>query len=161
MASRAIHAGPAPAKPKEERRRFPEQRLWDDLSVAMGGLWFARRIEDRLGSGLPDVFFAGRKRRGAWMELKVLPNLPQENRIFDIPHFTADQRGFGLQMLQSGGASSWWLFTRTGTVDHLHRATIIDALGEQTYAYFRSKTAWRGRIMEPGAADAVANEIFK
>jgi hypothetical protein len=122
--------------------------------------WFARRIEDKLGAGLPDVFFAGRKRRGAWMELKALPNLPQEHRLFDIAHFTPEQRAFGLQMLESGGANSWWLWTRTADIDHLHRATIIDLLGESTYTTFRAKAAWVGRVTAPGAAEAVAAKIL-
>jgi hypothetical protein len=142
------------------KAREPEQRLWDDLRNSMGNRWFARRVEDRLGAGLPDVFFAGRKRRGAWMELKVMPNLPLENRKFDIPHFTPDQRGFGLQMLQSGGANSWWLMTRLGMVDHLHRATIIDYLGEVTYRVIRKKAVWVGDITAPGSADAVADIIL-
>ena len=82
-------------------RRLPEQLLWDDLRDAMGTLWFARRIEDKLGPGLPDLSFSGKRKRFSWMELKVLPKLPQENRIFDIDHFMADQRGFGLSSLRS------------------------------------------------------------
>lgn len=110
---------------------------------------------------MPDVFFAGRKRRGAWMELKVLDRLPQENKKFDIPHFTADQRAFGLQMLQSGGANSWWLMTRLADVDHLHRATIIDDLGEVRYSVFRNRAAWVGRLTEtPDAADQIAKIIL-
>ena len=132
--------------------RLPEQRLWDDLRDAMGTRWFARRIEDRLVAGVPDLFFCGKKRRGAWMELKVLPNLPQEGRRFDISHFTPEQRAFGLQMLISGGASSWWLMTRCGDVDHLHRATVIDMLGEVTYSVFRNKAVWVGRINAESAA---------
>lgn len=80
------------------------------------------------------------------MELKVLPTLPAETKKFDIPHFTADQRGFGLNCLEHGGASSWWLMTRCKDVDHLHRATIIDDLGEVTYKTFRNKAVWTGRI---------------
>jgi len=126
--------------------RLPEQKLWDSLREAMGTLWFARRIEDRIGAGLPDLSFALHKRRSAWMELKVLPRLPQENRVFDIPHFTAEQRAFGLNCLKYGGVSSWWLMTRLDGIDHLHRATIIDDLGEVKYSAFRNKAAWVGRI---------------
>lgn len=141
--------------------RKPEQKLWDDTRDTMGNLWFARRIEDRIGAGLPDVFFAGRKRRGAWMELKVLPKLPQEGRKFDIPHFEPEQRAFGLQMLMAGGANSWWLMTRLGDVDHLHRATIIDALGEINYSVFRNRAVWIGRLREsPGAAEQIAKLIL-
>lgn len=145
--------------PRKEKRRFPEQRLWDDLREAMAPHWFARRIEDKLGAGLPDLFFAGRKRRGAWAELKVLPNLPQENRVFDIGHLTPEQRAFGLQMLEAGGANSWWLILRTGDVDHIHRATVIDYLGESTYATFRNKAAWKGRI-SAATAPAIAAVIL-
>jgi hypothetical protein len=140
-------------------RRLPEQLLWDDLREAMGTLWFARRIEDRLGGGLPDVAFAGKKRRYSWMELKVLPRLPQENRIFDISHFTPEQRAFGLASAQHGGNSSWWLMTRLDGVDHLHRANIIDDLGESKYSVFRNKAAWIGRI-SPEVAPSVAKILF-
>lgn len=141
--------------------RLPEQMLWDDLRTRMGNLWFARRVEDRLGAGFPDIFFAGKKKRAAAMELKVLPKLPQETRKFDIPHFTAEQRGFGLQMLESGGASSWWLMTRCGDLDHLHRATIIDCLGEITYSVFRNKAAWVGRLpSSPNADRQIASILF-
>jgi hypothetical protein len=140
-------------------RRLPEGLLWDDLRDAMGTLWFARRIEDKLGAGLPDVSFAGKKRRYAWMELKVVQRQPKEDRAFDIEHFTAEQRAFGLQSLQSGGASSWWLMTRTDTVDHLHRATIIDDLGEVKYSVFRNRAAWVGRI-SPDVAGDIARILF-
>jgi hypothetical protein len=133
--------------------RKPEQALWDDLRGAMGTLWFAKRIEDRIGSGAPDVAFALKKKRFGWMELKVLPKLPQENRIFDIAHFNADQRAFGLQSLKYAGASGWWLLTRAGGVDHLHRATIIDDLGAIRYSVFRNKAAWVGRINVSTASD--------
>jgi hypothetical protein len=141
-------------------KRLPEQRLWDDVRNSMGNRWFAKRIEDRLGAGLPDVYFAGRKKRGAWMELKVLPNLPQEHRKFDIAHFTPDQRAFGLQMLQHAGANYWWLMTRLGPVDHLHRATIIDFVGEVQYSVFRKKAVWVGDVTAPGSADAIADLIL-
>lgn len=140
-------------------RRLPEQLLWDDLREAMGTLWFARRVEDKLGPGLPDVSFAGRKRRYMWMELKALPKLPSENRTFDIEHFTAEQRAFGLQSLQHGGASSWWLMTRIDGIDHLHRATIIDDLGEIKYSAFRNKAQWVGRI-SPDTAPTIASILF-
>jgi hypothetical protein len=125
----------------------------------MGTLWFARRIEDKLGAGLPDLAFAGKKRRYSWMELKALPRLPQENRIFDIPHFTPDQRAFGLVSAQYGGNSSWWLMTRIDGVDHLHRANIIDDLGVVKYSLFRNKAAWIGRISHE-VAPQIAKILF-
>lgn len=134
--------------------RLPEQKLWDDLRDSMAPYWFARRIEDRLGAGLPDLMFIinRSKRRTSWMELKVLPSLPNERRMFDIPHFTADQRGFGLTVLEHGGAVAWWLMTRCGDVDHLHNATIIPELGSISYKVFRNKAAWVGRISPAQAA---------
>jgi len=125
----------------------------------MGTLWFAKRVEDRLGSGLPDVSFAGKKRRYMWMELKCLPRLPQENRKFDIEHFTADQRAFGLESLRHGGASAWWMMSRLGGIDHLHRATIIDDLGEIRYSSFRNKAAWVG-LVSPATAPEIAKILF-
>lgn len=139
--------------------RLPEQALWDDLRDAMGTLWFAKRIEDRLGAGVPDVSFAGKKRRFAWMELKVLPKLPAENRVFDIPKFYAEQRAFGLQSLKYAGAQGWWLLTRCGDIDHLHRATIIDDLGLIRYSVFRNKAAWVGRVNVSTTAD-IAKILF-
>lgn len=135
--------------------RLPEQRLWDDLRGAMGGVWFARRIEDRLGAGVPDLSFALKKRRAGWMELKVLPRLPAERRLFDIDHFTADQRGFGLSMREHGGNTSWWLMTRCGDVDHLHNASIIDSLGRINYKTFRNRAAWVGRLGSCPSEDLV------
>lgn len=126
--------------------RMPEQTLWDNLREAMEPYWFAKRLEDRLGAGFPDVSFTGRRKRFSWIELKVMPKLPPENRVFDIPHFTADQRAFGLEALRHGGASCWWLLTRLGDVDHLHRATIIDQMGEIKYSLWRNKAAWTGRV---------------
>lgn len=139
--------------------RFPEQTLWDNLSEVMTPYWFARRIEDRLGGGLPDVSFTANKKRFSWLELKVLSNLPAENRVFDIPKFTADQRGFGLECLRHGGASSWWLMTRCGDVDHLHRATIIDDLGVIKYSLWRNKAAWVGRV-DFNTASAIAKVLL-
>lgn len=128
--------------------RKPEQRLWDDLSQAMGGSWHARRIEDRLGAGLPDVVFTGQKRKWAFMELKQVPVLPQEGgrKPFDLPGLTADQRGFGLEAFRHGGAHSWWLMTRVGSVDLLHRPSIIDQLGTINFTTFRKKAAWVGKL---------------
>ena len=121
--------------------------------------WFAKRLEDRLGAGFPDVSFSGKRKRFAWMELKVLPKLPQENRVFDIEHFTADQRAFGLEALRHGGASSWWLLTRMDTVDHLHRATIIDLMGDIKYSAWRNKAVWVGRV-DFDTAPAIARALF-
>lgn len=128
------------------RSRFPEQLAWDDLREALRPYWWAKRLEDRLGAGFPDLTFTGKKKGFRWMELKVLPDLPQENRKFDIRHFTSEQRAFGLEALRHGGASSWWLMTRLGGVDHLHKATIIDDLGEIKYSVFRNRAAWIGHI---------------
>jgi hypothetical protein len=137
--------------------RLPEQKLWDDLRDCMGSRWFARRIEDRLGGGVPDLTFALKKRRAGWMELKVLEKLPPERRVFDIGHFTADQRAFGLQMREYGGLSSWFLLTRCGDVDHLHNPSVIDMLGEDNYKTFRNRALWAGRLAggAVGAAEAL------
>jgi len=140
--------------------RLPEQKFWDDLRETMRGQWFARRVEDRLGAGLPDLLFALRKRRSAWMELKVLPKLPAERRVFDIEHFTADQRGFGLSMRDNGGVNSWWLMTRMGDVDHLHNASIIDHIGEINYKLFRNKAKWVGRL-SPDHAESIADVLSR
>lgn len=140
--------------------RFPEQHLYDDLAAAMAPYWYAKRIEDRIGSGLPDLTFAGKRKRFAWMELKVMSKLPAENRLFDIPHFEAAQRAFGLEALRHGGASSWWLMTRLSDVDHLHRATIIDDMTEGIkYTLWRNKAAWVGRITSD-SAPAIAKVIL-
>lgn len=143
--------------------RLPEQRVWDDLRVAMGNLWFARRVEDRLGAGVADVTFAIGKRRAGWLELKQLMDLPSERRKFDfaLDHFTPDQRGFGLAMRDAGGITSWWLLTRTGPregsfVDHLHNSRIIDDLGEINYATFRNRSAWIGRLTHPDSGRQIA-----
>ena len=141
--------------------RLPEQRLWDDLRECMGSVWFARRIEDRLGGGVPDVSFAIGKRRGAWMELKVIDRMPAERRIFDIPEFRADQRAFGLQMREHGGMSSWFLMTRCLDVDHLHNASVIDTLGEDNYKTFRNRALWVGRLTDPEACSAIANKLLR
>lgn len=142
--------------------RLPEQKLWDDLRNSLGGGWFPRRIEDKLGGGLPDLSFTGRKRRCAWMELKVLPNLPAEGGIrkFDIAHFSAEQRGFGLEISRHGGQSAWWLMTRVGPIDHLHRANVIDMLGEVNYTTFRKRAVWFGDVTKPAAAQVILNILF-
>ncbi len=142
--------------------KLPEQKLWQDTKDALGGGWWARRVEDTLNSGLPDVAFTGRKRRWSWMELKVMPKLPPENglKMFDIPHFNPYQRGFGLEAHRHGGQSAWWLLTRCDTVDHLHRATIIDLLGQVNYTTFRKKAAWVGRISTPNSAAGVLDLLF-
>lgn len=142
--------------------RLPEQRVWDDLRGTLGGMWHARRIEDRLGSGAPDVVFAGRKRRWSWMELKQIPVLPVEGgrRLFDLPNFTPEQRGFGLEAARHGGQGAWWLYTRCGDLDHLHRANVIDMLGTVNYTTFRKKAAWAGKLSMPGSAQAICAELF-
>lgn len=142
--------------------RLPEQKLWQDIKDSLGSGWWPRRIEDRLAAGLPDVAFTGQKRRWSWMELKVLPKLPLEGGIktFDIAHFTAEQRGFGLEAYRHGGQSAWWLLTRCDTVDHLHRATFIDQLGQVNYTAFRKKAAWVGRVSAPGSADKILSLLF-
>lgn len=139
--------------------RTPEQKLYDNLAEVMEPYWFAKRVEDRLGIGLPDLTFAMKKRRFSWMELKVLDKIPQENRKFDIAHFTAGQRAFGLESLRHGGASSWWMMTRLGDVDHLHRATIIDDMGEIKYSLWRNRAAWVGRI-DFDTAPAIAKVLL-
>ena len=69
-------------------RRLPEQRLWDWLRTRMGLLWFAHRVENRAGTGTPDLYLCSHGMAG-WAELKVLPKWAGR-----IRHWTPEQQVF-------------------------------------------------------------------
>jgi hypothetical protein len=74
--------------------RLPEQRLWDWLDRRCGHSAHLQRIENRVGSGVPDVFAATFGWQG-WVELKVLPAWPKKpSTPVRLQHWTPVQRNW-------------------------------------------------------------------
>lgn len=72
----------------------PEQRMWAQLSKAMGNAWHATRHEDTITKGLPDVSFGADGVQG-WIELKVLERWSGNPKtIIRLPLFTAEQKAW-------------------------------------------------------------------
>lgn len=90
-----------------------ETDLWNKTRKGFGSLWRARRIEDKLSLGVPDVFFSFPTTNGrvsGMMELKCQDANKSGNIV--ARHYTQDQRDFAtlhetvFLLLHCGG----WLF---------------------------------------------------
>lgn len=97
--------------------RLAEQRLWDTARrQASNERWrrtlFHQRIENRVGSGVPDVFWKPRDFTDCWTELKA-PVVPAKSttRLFrDWASLGVDQINWALDYADQGGR--WYLIAR-------------------------------------------------
>lgn len=104
-----------------------EALLWADMKDEVSRLGHFERIENGVGSGVPDVSYSFRSRRGqrtGWLELKVIEHLPthttKEECVF-VSHFRKAQRVWHTRYALYGGESfvllyirrekRYWLFT--------------------------------------------------
>lgn len=99
--------------------RLPEQLLWDWLRDRMGNLWFAQRIENRVGTNIPDVHFALRQRTfTGWIELKSIPDWGKnEGSAFRLPKWTQGQRNWARDYAECGGQC--WLAVQVQETDEV------------------------------------------
>ena len=86
-------------------------------------------VENRIGTGTPDVNFIG-----GWVELKWLRRWPRsEERVVTISHFTIQQRNWLKRRWRRGGACwlllqvhhEWLLFTGDVAAAHVGRASTL------------------------------------
>ncbi len=97
--------------------RLPEQRLWDTMRRhATGQRWgrtlFCQRIENWVGSGVPDVFWKPRQFTDCWTELKA-PLAPKRlsTRLFrGNSALNVDQINWALDYTAQGGR--WYMIAR-------------------------------------------------
>jgi len=73
--------------------------------------WRAKRIENPVGAGTPDVYFTTLVGSMGWMELKSIPSWPKkENTLLKIRHFSPEQRLF--MKLHGRAGANVWMFLR-------------------------------------------------
>mgnify|MGYP006283676267 CR=1 FL=1 len=89
--------------------RKPEQALWDKIREAMGSGWRADRVENKILQGMPDVYFGISPQLVGWLELKVIPLMPEKDSTkLRIPHYTAFQANWHWTH-RDFGTKSWIL----------------------------------------------------
>lgn len=110
-----------------------EAGAWRYLRAAVGDRWYARRIEDRLAAGTPDVFYAVPGRCCGWLELKHRPAWPARAATPLRLGLTAEQRRVLLDLRAAGVPA--WVYLRVGR-DHLllHPARAVDAPQDELLA---------------------------
>lgn len=61
----------------------------------MKKFWEAERIENRIGTGTPDVYYSINEKSAGWIELKHLHEWPKRGTTpVKIEHFTAQQKNW-------------------------------------------------------------------
>ena len=107
--------------------RKPEQRLWDTMRRNAPKEAWMQRIENNVGSGIPDVI-SELYTFWCWVELKA-PNAPKKDttRLLGVEGLNPDQINWHLKCAHRGGQS--FILIR----DSLKRLLLIDCkrMGKQ------------------------------
>lgn len=86
--------------------RLPEQKVWDWMRAKLSPIAFMHRVENRVASGTPDVYFSHLGMCG-WVELKAMEKWPAAGKPVRIGNWTAVQRNWALSHRKYGGGRTW------------------------------------------------------
>lgn len=118
-----------------------ESAMWRVLAKKLQGTVHARRIENSLATGTPDVAWTADGHSG-FIELKHLPAWPaREQTIVKPKHFTDDQRQWLHDWRKAGGRADVLLRVGAG-----HKAVwlLIDGLVAASHL---GRTLWRNDLI--------------
>ena len=127
-----------------------EEDLWNKTRKGIGAMWRCNRLEDKLSSGVPDVFFTlpsdNKVRIAGMMELKCKD--PGKRGGISAAHYTQDQRDFALLhesvllFLYSGG---WYMLFASSVAPDILKGQSVDWHREN--ALYSSKSPNWGDII--------------
>lgn len=126
----------------------PEQRLWLALRKVLRGRGHFERVENMVGSGLPDVNYCIASVEG-WIELKSVEAWPvRVTTPVQIDHYTDQQRRWALHRTMVGGRVFWLVRSESNSEYVMLRGSEAAKLyasdaSAPTVEQLRSAAVWR------------------